>query len=136
MATQRLLVVLDPDVCGLRGSQCVDTKEVGQGAVVDGDGLGHLEESDQLEPIQALGAGLIRMDLRQPGVDGGVAGDQAIDVGEPEEPADRVHGGVDRRCHQSRLPEVPDVELDVTALDPDQRVEPVLLAPAEPAPEL
>ena len=47
-------------------------EQVGQGAVVDGDGLGDLEEPDQLEPVQALGAGLVGMDLGQPGVDGRV----------------------------------------------------------------
>lgn len=37
-------------------------------------GLGYLEEPDQLEPIQALGAGLIAVDFRQPGVDRGSEG--------------------------------------------------------------
>ena len=35
-----------------------------------------------------------------------------------------------------RLAELADVELDVSALDPDQRVQPVALAPGEPAPQL
>ena len=43
---------------------------------------------------------------------------------------------VDRGGHQPGLAEVADVELDVRALDPDQRVEPVGLAPAEPAAQL
>jgi hypothetical protein len=29
----------------------------------DADGLGALEKSDQVEPVQALGAGLVAMDL-------------------------------------------------------------------------
>jgi len=28
--------------------------QVGQGTVVDGDGLGDLEEADQFEPVQSL----------------------------------------------------------------------------------
>ena len=88
MAAQGLGVVLDPDRGGLGGAQRVDAEQVGQGAVVDGDGLGDLEEPDQLEPVQALGAGLVAVDLRQPGVDGRVGGDEPVDVGEPEEPAD------------------------------------------------
>ena len=52
MPTQRLLVVLDPDRCRLGSSQRVDAERVGQSAVVNGDGLGDLEEPDQLEPIQ------------------------------------------------------------------------------------
>jgi hypothetical protein len=31
--------------------------------MVDADGLGDLEESDQLEPVQALGAGFVAVDL-------------------------------------------------------------------------
>jgi hypothetical protein len=65
--------------------------------VVHGEGLGDLEESDQLEPVQTLGARLIGVDPRKPGVDGGVGADQAVDVGEPEEAADSVHHRVDRR---------------------------------------
>jgi hypothetical protein len=57
-------VVLDP-YCGcFGGAQGVDPEEVGQGAVVDGQGLGDLKEPDQLEPVQALGAGLVAVDLR------------------------------------------------------------------------
>ena len=136
VAAQGLGVVLDPDRGGLGGAQGVDAEQVGQGAVVDGDGLGDLEEPDQLEPVQALGAGLVGVDLGQPCVDGGVGGDQPVDVGEPEEPPDGVHRGVDRGGHQPGLAEVADVELDVRALDPDQRVQGVGLAPAEPAAEL
>ena len=36
--------------------------------MVDGDGRGDLEEPDQLEPAQPLAAGVIGMDLREPGV--------------------------------------------------------------------
>ena len=72
----------------------------------------------------------------QPGVDRRVAGDQAVDVGEPEEPAHRVHRGVHRGGHQPRIAQVADVQLDVSPLDPDQRIQPVGLAPGEPAPQL
>jgi hypothetical protein len=63
VAAQRLGVVLDPHRGGFGGTECVDAKQVSQRAVVDTDGLGDVEESDQLEPVQALGAGLVRMDL-------------------------------------------------------------------------
>ena len=79
-------------------------EQVGQGAVVDGDGLGDLQEPDQLEPVQALGAGLVAVHLGQPGVDGRVGGDQPVDVGEPEEPADAVHHRDDRGVHQPGSP--------------------------------
>ena len=90
MAAQGVGVVLDPDGGGLGGAQGVDAEQVGEGAVVDGDGLGDLQEPDQLEPVQALGAGLVAVDLRQPGVDGRVGADEAVDVGEPEVAADGV----------------------------------------------
>ena len=92
---------------------------------------GDLEESDQLEPVQALGAGLVAVDLGQACVDGWVGDDQAVDVGEPEEATHGVHRGVDRGGHQPGLAEVSDVELDVCSLDSDQRVETVGLAPGE-----
>jgi hypothetical protein len=104
--------------------------------VVHGEGLGDLQEPDELEPVQALGAGLIGMDLRKPGVDDGVGGDQAVDVGEPEESTHAVHHRVHRRDPQPALAEVADVQLDVRALNPDQRIEAVGLAPAEPATQL
>ena len=85
---QGLGVVLDPDGGGFGGAEGVDAEQVRQGAVVDGEGLGDLEEPDQLEPVQSLGAGLVAVDLRQSGVDGWVGGDEAVDVREPEEPAD------------------------------------------------
>ena len=54
MATQGLVIVLDPDGRCFGRTQRVDAQEVGQGAVMDGDRLSDLEEPDQLEPIQAL----------------------------------------------------------------------------------
>ena len=53
--------------------------------MVDADGLGDLEEADQLEPVQSLGPGLVAVDLGEPGVDSRVGGDEPVDVGEPEE---------------------------------------------------
>ncbi|MEJ7742824.1 MAG: hypothetical protein WKF73_09900 [Nocardioidaceae bacterium] len=73
---QRLGVVLDPNRSGFGGAQRVDAEQVRQGAVVNGDGLGDLEEPDQLEPVQPLGAGLVGVDLREPGVDGRVGRDE------------------------------------------------------------
>ncbi len=61
---QCLVVVLDPHRCGFGGAQRVDAEQERQGAVVHADGLRDLEEPDQLEPVQALGAGLIGVDLR------------------------------------------------------------------------
>ncbi|WP_041307246.1 hypothetical protein [Intrasporangium calvum] len=66
---QRVGVVLDPDRRRFGRSENVDAKQVGQGAVVHGDGLGDLQEPDQLEPVQALDAGLVAVDFRQPSVD-------------------------------------------------------------------
>jgi len=37
--------------------------------VVDGESLGDLEGPDQLQPVQALGAGLVAVDLRDPCID-------------------------------------------------------------------
>jgi hypothetical protein len=76
------------------------------------------------------------MDLRQPCEDGRVGGDQAVDVGEPEEATHAVHHRVHRRDPQPGLAEIADVQLDVRALDPDQRIEAVGLTPAEPATQL
>jgi hypothetical protein len=47
-------------------------------AVVDGQGLGDLQEPDQLEPVQALGAGLVAVDLRQPRIHRRVRADEAV----------------------------------------------------------
>jgi hypothetical protein len=63
VAPHGLGVVLDPDSCCLGGPECVDAEEVGESTVVDGDGLGDLQEPDQLEPIEALGARLVAVDL-------------------------------------------------------------------------
>ena len=136
MPAHCLLVVLDPDRGGLGGTQGVDPEQVRQRAMVDADPLGDLKEPDQLEPVQTLSAGLVLVDFRQPGVDGGVGGDQAIDVGVTEEPAHAMHHRVDRRRPPPQAAEVVDVQLDVTTLDPDQRVEVVDLTPVEPPPQL
>lgn len=42
--------------------------------MVHGDGLGDLEEADQLQAVQSLGARLVLVDFRQPGVDRRVGG--------------------------------------------------------------
>ena len=47
-----------------------------------------------------------------------------------------VHHRGDRGVHQSARAELADVQLDVGTLDADQRVQPVALAPGEPALEL
>jgi hypothetical protein len=86
VAAQGLGVVLDPDRGGFGGAQGVDAEQVGQGTVVDADGRGDLEESDQLETVQALDAGLVAVHPRQSGVDGWVGDDQAVDVGERKNP--------------------------------------------------
>jgi hypothetical protein len=129
-------IVLDPHRRGLGGAQGVNPEEKRQGAVVDGNGLSDLQEPDQLKPVQALGAGLVPVDLGKPGVHGGVAGDEAVDMGEPEEPADRMHACDHRGVHQAALAKLADVQLDMSALDPHQRVESVALAPGQPLPEL
>ena len=61
-----LAAVLDADRRCFGGAECVDAEQVGQGAVVHAECLGDLEEAEQLEPVQALGAGLVLMDFRQP----------------------------------------------------------------------
>jgi len=73
--------------------------------VVDGEGLGDLEETDQLKPVQALGAGLVALHLGQPCMHRRVGGDEAVDVGESEVPAHGVHHRVDRGVHQPALAE-------------------------------
>jgi hypothetical protein len=45
--------------------------------VMDADGLGDLQEPDQLQPVQTLGARLVAVDLRQPRVDGRVRANEA-----------------------------------------------------------
>ena len=109
MAAQGLGVVLDPDRGCLRRPEGVDAEEVGQGAVVDGDGLRDLQEAGQLESVQTLGSGLVAVHLREARVHGGVGGDVPDDVGEPEEPADAVHHRDHRGVHQPAAAEVADV---------------------------
>ncbi len=65
MAAEGVGVVLDPHRGRFGGSECVDAQQVREGAVVDGDGLGDLQEPDQFEPVQSLGAGLVAVDPRQ-----------------------------------------------------------------------
>jgi hypothetical protein len=136
MAAQGLAVVLDPHGSGFGCAQGVDAEQVRQGTVVNRNGLGDLEEADQLEPVQALSPCLVLVDLRQSGVDDRVGRDQAVDVGESEESPNAVHHRVDRGRHHAGLAEVANVQLDVRALDTDQRVESAGLAPREPAPKL
>jgi hypothetical protein len=69
--------------------------------MVDGDGLCDLEEADQPEPVEALGAGLVGVDLGQAGGDGWVGGDTAVDVREPEEATEAVHMVL---IEESRIP--------------------------------
>lgn len=52
-------VVLDPHRGGLAGAHRVDAEQERQRAVEHGDVLVDLEEPDQLEPVQALGAGFV-----------------------------------------------------------------------------
>ncbi len=81
-------VVLDPGG-GLGCPESADAQQVGEGSVVHRQSLGNLEEADELKPVQCLGAGLVGVDLGQPGVDGRVGGDQAVDVRALEEPPAR-----------------------------------------------
>ena len=59
--------------------------------MVDGEGLGSLEEPDELETVQAMGAGFVAVDLREPWRRPRVEDDKTVDVGVPEEPADGMH---------------------------------------------
>jgi len=72
--------------------------------VVRCEGLGDLEEPDQLEPVQALRARLVGEDLGEPGVDGGIWPGSNLDVGEPEEPANAVHHGVSEETRRPLSP--------------------------------
>jgi hypothetical protein len=76
------------------------------------------------------------MHLWQPGVDRRVGRDQAVDMGEPEEPADPVHHRIGRGRHQAGLAQRADVELDMGELDTDQWIETVAFAPLKPAAQL
>ena len=82
---------------------------------MDADGLSGLEEPDQFEPVEALGSGLIGVDVRETCVDRRLGDDQAVDMSKPEEPTDRVHHRHDRGVHEPAV-ELSDVELDVRAL--------------------
>jgi hypothetical protein len=101
--------VLDPHARRLGGAQGVDAEQEGQRAMVDGEGLSDLKESDQLEPIEPLGAGLVAVDLGQSCVHRRIGGDDPVDVGVPEEAADPVHHRDDRGVHQPGVAEVADV---------------------------
>jgi hypothetical protein len=81
---------------------------------------------------RALGAGLVVVDLGQPGVHSGVGGHEAVDVGEPEVAADAVHHRVDGGGHQPAVAEVADIELDGGTSHPDKRVQPIGFAPLDP----
>ena len=115
MAAQLVGVVFDPHRWRFGGAQGFDAQQVGRRAVVNRDRLGYLEEPDQLEPVQALGAGLVAVDLRQPAVDGRVRGDDPVDVGEAEESMYAVHHRHDCGVHQAAFAETTDVELHVGA---------------------
>lgn len=65
VAAQGVGVVLDPHRRSLQPRGAL-MQQVSQGAVVDSDGLGDLEEPDQLEAVKPLGEGLVAVDLRQP----------------------------------------------------------------------
>ncbi|RYU14343.1 hypothetical protein [Nocardioides iriomotensis] len=54
MSAQGLGVVLDADRGRFGGTQRVDAEQIGQGPVVDGDGLGDLEEPDEFEAVESL----------------------------------------------------------------------------------
>jgi hypothetical protein len=66
--------------------------------------LGDLEEPDQLEPVEALSAGLVPVDLREACVDGWVGRDEPVDVSEPKESSDGVHHRDDGGVMSPQLP--------------------------------
>lgn len=72
MAAEGVGVVLDAHCGGFGGAKRVDAEQVRQGTVVHGQGVGDLQESDQLEPVQPLSACLVGVHLGQASVDGGV----------------------------------------------------------------
>ncbi|WP_170970268.1 hypothetical protein [Nocardioides jishulii] len=86
--------------------------------MVHGEGLGDLEEADELEPVESLRAGLVVLDLGKSCVDGWVGCDQTVDACEPEDAADAVHHRDDGGVHQTGFAELVDVQLDVGTLDP------------------
>ena len=59
--------------------------------MVNSKGLRDLEESDEFEPVQALGSRLVAVNFREPRVDGWIGYDEPVDVREPEEASNRVH---------------------------------------------
>lgn len=67
--TRHLLRVPDTAVVLLvreqRPTQGADAEQKAQRTVMNGEYLGDLKEPDQFEPIQALGAGLVAVDLGQ-----------------------------------------------------------------------
>lgn len=136
VSTQRIGVVLDPLGGGFGGAEGVDAEQAGQRAVVHRDCLGDLQEPDGLEAVQALGAGLVAVDLRRSRLLRWVGADKAVDARGAEVAAHGVHHRVDRGVHQPAVAEAGDVELDVGSLNPGQGVEPVALAPSEPLAQL
>lgn len=76
---------------------------------MDRDGPGNLEEADQFEAVESLGAGLVVLDLGKACVDSGASRNQPVDVCEPEVPADPVHPRHDRGVHQVAVAELVDV---------------------------
>ncbi len=61
------------------GPQCVEAQQVGEPAGVHAVGLRGLQEPDQLEPVQALGAGLVRVNLGSRAYTGRVGRDKPVD---------------------------------------------------------
>ena len=118
VAGQGLGVVLDSHGGGLGGTEGVDAEQVSQRAAVDADGLSDLEEPDQLQAVQALGAGLVAIDLRRPRVDGWVGGDQAVDVANRKKPRTACIAVFTEESISPDSPKVADVELDVSPLNP------------------
>lgn len=78
---------------------------------MNGDRLRNLKEPDELKPVEALSAGLVAMDFREPGVDRRVGRGDTVNVSETEVAADAVHHRVDRRDHPARFPKLPDVQV-------------------------
>jgi hypothetical protein len=93
MASEGLGVVLDPHGCGFGGSEGVDGEQVGQGPVVNGEGLSDLEEPDEFEPVHSLGPGLVAVNFREARVNGWIGNDEPVDVREPG--ADELAGADD-----------------------------------------
>jgi hypothetical protein len=76
------------------------------------------------------------VDLRKAGIGGRVGHDESVDVGVAEVATHGVHHRHNRGVHQAPFTEPADVQLDVAALNSDQGVESVGLAPAEPLAQL